>query len=49
MNTSLLKSVTKAIQQNNMARIKALAQSARMKPGQLIAAAKKRRKKKAKK
>ena len=49
MNAALLKSAMKAIKDNNTARIKALAQAARMRPGQLVASVKKKRKKKVKK
>ena len=49
MNAAIIKSAMKAIKDNNMARIKALAQAARMRPGQLVAAVKKKRKKKVKK
>ena len=46
MNAAIIKSAMKAIKDNNTARIKALAQAARMKPGQLIAAVKKKKVKK---
>ena len=41
----MIKSVMKAIKSNNMARIKALAQAARMTPGKLVSSAKKSAKK----
>lgn len=45
MKASILKEVMKAMRDNNMARIKAIAQASRTTPGKLMASLKKKKKK----